>query len=144
MLGVDVSRVSRLVLQEPELVGEIQVNFWPIEEEINLLEGQSSRFGVEEVDHPDEAEVEDGEVDVSVAADVLDGDRGDLDWYVSDLILNSRTELLTDNEIEQPNLSVFPRLCRARRTLTSLTRKQEQKPKHGSAKANTRAQSTKG
>lgn len=51
----------------------------PVEQEVNLLERKTGGFGVEKVDEPDEEKVEDGEVDVGEAADVLDGDRSDLD-----------------------------------------------------------------
>ena len=44
---------------------------------VDLFEREVSGLGVEEVDYGEEAEVEDGEVDVGLVADVADADGGD-------------------------------------------------------------------
>lgn len=55
----------------------VQFHLLAGEEQVDLFQGQVARLRVEEVDQWEEAEVEDGKVDVGAVADVVDAHRGD-------------------------------------------------------------------
>lgn len=76
----------------------------PVEQEINLLERKTGGFGVEKVDEPNEEKVEDGEVDVGEAANVLNGDWCNFDCAsvrVPGYALG-RIGRLTNDKVEEP------------------------------------------